>query len=58
MPLQKQYQMGYNAVESALLINNGGQEKLKFFDTGVAVLNKDTMNSDEIMEIIKNNKGE
>ncbi|MBQ1993181.1 MAG: substrate-binding domain-containing protein [Lachnospiraceae bacterium] len=56
--LQKQYQMGYNAVESALLINNGGQEKLKFFDTGVAVLNKDTMNSDEIMEIIKNNKGE
>lgn len=55
--LQKQYQMGYKGVESAILLNNGENEELKFIDTGVAVLNKDTMNSDEIIEIIQGNRG-
>lgn len=55
--LQKQYQMGYKGVESAILLNHGGNEKLKFIDTGVAVLNKNTMNSDEILEIIQGNMG-
>ena len=55
--LQKQYQMGYKGVESAILLNHGGNEKLKFIDTGVAVLNKNTMSSDEIVEIIQENMG-
>lgn len=56
--LQRQYQMGYKGVESALRIKNGSSEGVKFVDTGVAVLNQDTFDTEEIAEIIKNNRGE
>ena len=55
--LQKQYDMGYNSVDSAVSILNDQHIELKFVDTGVAVLNKDTFESDEIQQIIKRNRG-
>ena len=55
--LQRQYDMGYRGVESAISLINGESIQLKFIDTGVAVLNKETMNTEEILEIIKNNRG-
>ena len=55
--LQRQYDMGYKGVESALLLNNGETVECKFVDTGGVVLNKDTMNSEEILEIIQRNMG-
>lgn len=55
--LQRQYDMGYKSVESALLLNNGETAELKFVDTGGVVLNKDNVNSEEILEIIQKNRG-
>ena len=55
--LQKQYDMGYNSVDSAVSILNDQHIELMFVDTGVAVLNKDTFESDEIQQIIKRNRG-
>ena len=55
--LQRQYDMGYKGVESALLLLNGETIELKFVDTGGVVLNKDTVNSEEILEIIQENRG-
>lgn len=55
--LQRQYDMGYKGVESALNILDGEEIELKFIDTGVTVLNKDTINSDEIQGIIEKNRG-
>lgn len=55
--LQKQYDMGYNSVDSAVSILNGQHIELKFVDTGVAVLSKDTFESEEIQQIIKRNRG-
>lgn len=55
--LQRQYDMGYKGVESALLLNSGETVEGKFVDTGGVVLNKDTMNSKEILEIVQRNMG-
>lgn len=56
--LQRQYEMGYKGVESALLLLSGKTEDLKFVDTGGAVLNKDTMYSEEILDIIQGKRGD
>lgn len=55
--LQRQYEMGFKGVESALLLLSGESTDLKFVDTGGAVLNKDTMYSEEILEIIQGKRG-
>lgn len=55
--LQRQYNMGYNGVEAILSIKGGKKSELKFVDTGVAILNKETMNSEEIQQIIQGNRG-
>ena len=55
--LQRQYDMGYKGVESALLLISGETAELKFVDTGGVILNKDTVNSEEILEIIQGNRG-
>ena len=41
--LQKQYDMGYQGVESALELSNGEEMPVKFVDMGVVVLNKETI---------------
>lgn len=53
--LQKQYYMGYKAVETALAIGNGEEITVKFVDTGIAVVNKDTLNDPEVQEILSHN---
>lgn len=55
--LQRQYEMGYQGVESALSLIGGETAELKFVDTGGVILNKDTVNSEEILEIIQGNRG-
>lgn len=53
--LQKQYYMGYKAVETALAIGNGEEMTVKFVDTGIAVVNRDTLNDSEVQEILSHN---
>ncbi len=53
--LQRQYDMGYRGVESALELIAGKESQLKFVDTGVTVLNRDNIDSEEIQAIISNN---
>ena len=55
--LQRQYNMGYSGVEAIVSIKEGKKSELKFVDTGVAILNKETVNSEEILQIIQGNRG-
>lgn len=55
--LQRQYDMGYKGVGTALSIINNRPGRLKFVDTGVVVLNGNTINTDEVQAILKNNRG-
>lgn len=54
--LQKQYYMGYKAVETAISIANGEEMTVKFIDTGIAVVNRDTVNDAEVQEILSHNR--
>ena len=53
--LQKQYNMGYTGVESALGLANGQKMPVKFADMGVVVVNKDTINQAEVQEALIHN---
>ena len=53
--LQKQYHMGYTGVESALELANGQEMPVKFADMGVVVVNKDTINQEEVQEALMHN---
>jgi len=53
--LQRQYDMGYQGVYSALQFMDGKPNDVKFIDTGVVVVNKDCINNLEIQEILKHN---
>lgn len=53
--LQKQYAMGQYAVKSAIDAIDGKQSEIKFVDTGVAVVNKNTISDPEVQEIISHN---
>ena len=53
--LQKQYNMGYTGIESALKLVNGQEMSVKFVDTGVVVVNKDTIDKAEVQEALKHN---
>lgn len=55
--VQRQYNMGYCGIESALSILEGNTTELKFIDTGVSILNNDTIESEEIQAIIETNRG-
>ena len=53
--LQKQYDMGYTGVGSALEIIDGAKMPIKFVDTGVVVVNKDTVNRADVQEALLHN---
>ena len=53
--LQRQYDMGYSAVQSTLDILDGNTPSIKFKDTGVVTVNKDTLSDPLIREIIEQN---
>ena len=53
--LQKQYNMGYKGVESALELTCGQEMSLKFADTGVIAVNKDTIDQAEVQEALLHN---
>ena len=53
--LQRQYNMGYTGVESALKLTNGQGMSVKFEDMGVIVVNKDTIDQAEVQEALLHN---
>lgn len=53
--LQKQYDMGYTGVESALALIAGEKITEKFSDTGIVVVNKDTIEQAEVQEALLHN---
>ena len=53
--LQKQYNMGYTGVESALELATGQEMSVKFEDMGVIVVNKETINQAEVQEALMHN---
>ena len=53
--LQKQYNMGYAGVESALELTCGQEMSVKFADMGVVVVNKDTIDQAEVQEALLHN---
>ena len=53
--LQKQYNMGYTGVESALELANGQEMSVKFEDMGVIVVNKETIDQAEVQEALMHN---
>ena len=57
LEMMGEYTSPENAKNDIRVIIDPEKKTLKFIDTGVAVLNKNTMNSDEILEIIQGNMG-
>lgn len=53
--LQRQYNMGYKGVESALELTCGQEMSVKFVDMGVVVVNKDTIDQAEVQEALLHN---
>lgn len=53
--LQKQYDMGYTGVSTALALLNGEKMPVKFMDTGVVVVNKDTIDRADVQEALLHN---
>ena len=53
--LQRQYDMGYRAVGSVLDILAGNTPPVRFIDTGVVTVNKESMSQPEVMEVMDMN---
>lgn len=53
--LQKQYDMGYTGVASALELINGEEIPVRFVDTGVIIVNHDTLEQPEVQEALLHN---
>lgn len=53
--LQKQYDMGYKGVETALSLINGEETSVKFVDTGVIIVNRDTLENDDVKDALSHN---
>lgn len=53
--LQKQYDMGYVGVETALKLLDGEEMPVKFADTGVIVVSQDTIEQPEVQEALLHN---
>lgn len=53
--LQKQYEMGYTGVSTALAVIGGEKMPVKFQDTGVVVVNKDTIDRADVREALLHN---
>lgn len=54
--LQRQYDMGYLGVKSVLDCIDGAPLSCKFRDTGVVVVNIDTLSDEDVQQIIKYNE--
>ncbi len=53
--LQRQYYMSYTGVETAMKLINGEKAPVKFSDTGVVAVNKDTIDQAEVQEALMHN---
>lgn len=53
--LQRQYDMGYEAVMSIKDAMDGESIENKFIDTGVITVNRDTMSAPSVVEVLKRN---
>ena len=53
--LQRQYYMSYTGVETAMKLINGEKAPVKFADTGVVAVNRDTIDQEEVQEALLHN---
>lgn len=53
--LQRQYDMSYKGVMTALDLLNHKQPDIKFEDTGIVTVNSDTMTDPDVKEVLKHN---
>ena len=53
--LQKQFNMSYEGVHSALDLIDGQKMNIKFVDTGVVTVNLDTLNTPEVQDVLIHN---
>lgn len=53
--LQKQYYMSYTGVETAMKLINGEKAPVKFADTGVVAVNRDTIDQEEVQKALLHN---
>lgn len=55
--LQRQFQMSYVGVEKALKLIGGERVEERFVDTGVVVVNSETIDTPEVKELLEQNRG-
>jgi len=53
--LQKQFNMSYDGIQSALSLTEGEENKVKFVDTGVVTVTYETLSTPEVQEVILHN---
>ncbi len=53
--LQKQYDMGYVGTETALSLIQGEEMPVKFVDTGVVIVNRETIQQEDVQEALSHN---
>ncbi len=53
--LQKQFDMSYEGVRAALSLIDGEENEIKFVDTGVVTVNRQTLSSPEVQEVLTRN---
>ncbi len=53
--LQKQFDMSYEGIRSAISLIDGEEIPIKFIDTGVVTVNIDTLSTPEVQEVIIHN---
>ena len=53
--LQRQYDMSYKGVMTALDLLNHKQPDIKFEDTGIVTVNSDTLTDPDVVEVLKHN---
>ena len=55
--LQKQFNMSYDGVKTALDLIDGKKMEQKFVDTGITVVNSNNLNDPEVRETLDHNRG-
>ena len=53
--LQRQYEMGYQGVVAAMRLGDGESVDKKFINTGVVIVNKDTLDDPQVQVILEQN---
>ncbi len=55
--LQRQYEMAYEGIKTALELTEGKEIEQKFVDTGIVVVNAENYNDPDVLEALDHNRG-